>query len=55
MAVVVRGDHEVNEVKVKHILGSEKLEIASSDIVSKATGAPYPIQYARTIIVWAYL
>ncbi|MFK4303016.1 MULTISPECIES: proline--tRNA ligase [unclassified Paenibacillus] len=40
IAVVVRGDHEVNEVKVKHILGSEKFEIASSDAVSKATGTP---------------
>lgn len=40
VAVVVRGDHEVNEVKVKHILGSEKFEIASADTVSKATGTP---------------
>ncbi|OMF25339.1 proline--tRNA ligase [Paenibacillus peoriae] len=40
VAVVVRGDHEVNEVKVKHILGSEKFEIASADTVSKTTGTP---------------
>ncbi|WP_274378206.1 YbaK/EbsC family protein [Paenibacillus terrae] len=40
IAVVVRGDHEINEVKFKHVLGSEKFEIASSDTVSKATGTP---------------
>ncbi|KAF6614916.1 prolyl-tRNA synthetase [Paenibacillus jamilae] len=40
IAVVVRGDHEVNEVKVKQILGSEKFEIASANAVTKATGTP---------------
>ncbi|WP_025686424.1 proline--tRNA ligase [Paenibacillus maysiensis] len=54
IAVVVRGDHEVNEVKVKHILGSEKFEIASSDAVSKATGAPsgFVGPCGLTIPVW---
>lgn len=54
VAVVVRGDHEVNEAKVKHILGSEKFEIASSDTVSKATGAPSGFigPWGLTIPVW---
>ncbi len=40
IAVVVRGDHEVNEVKVKQILGSEKFEIANAATVTKVTGTP---------------
>ncbi|MBE0341257.1 proline--tRNA ligase [Paenibacillus sp. 28ISP30-2] len=54
IAVVVRGDHEVNEVKVKHILGSEKFEIANSDAVSKATGTPsgFVGPCGLTIPVW---
>ncbi|MET3211850.1 UNVERIFIED_CONTAM: prolyl-tRNA synthetase [Paenibacillus sp. PvR008] len=54
IAVVVRGDHGVNEVKVKHILGSEKFEIGSSNAVSKATGTPsgFVGPCGLTIPVW---
>ncbi|ALP38857.1 proline--tRNA ligase [Paenibacillus sp. IHB B 3084] len=54
IAVVVRGDHEVNEVKLKHILGSEKFEIANSDAVSKVTGTPsgFVGPCGLTIPVW---
>ncbi|WP_226000615.1 proline--tRNA ligase [Paenibacillus sp. BJ-4] len=54
MAIVVRGDHEVNEVKVQHILGSEKFEIASADIVSMVTGTPsgYIGPFGLKIPVW---
>jgi prolyl-tRNA synthetase len=40
IAVLVRGDHEVNETKVKNYLGAEEIELADADIVLKVTGAP---------------
>jgi prolyl-tRNA synthetase len=39
-AVLIRGDHEVNEIKVKNYLGAEEVELASDEIIMKATGAP---------------
>jgi prolyl-tRNA synthetase len=38
--VLVRGDHEVNEVKVKKLLGVTALELADPARVAAATGAP---------------
>ncbi len=40
VAVLVRGDHEVNEIKVKKVLDTTELELADPDSVSAATGAP---------------
>lgn len=40
VAALVRGDHEVNEAKLKVVLGSEKLELAEPSLVEEATGAP---------------
>jgi prolyl-tRNA synthetase len=40
IAVLVRGDHEVNPAKVKNILGVDALELASEATVLKLTGAP---------------
>ncbi len=40
VAVLVRGDREVNEVKVKNLLGAESAELAAPELVEKATGAP---------------
>lgn len=39
VAVMVRGDCDVNEVKVKNHLGCKKLVIASPEVVKKLTGA----------------
>ena len=39
-AVLIRGDHEVNEVKVKNYLGAAELELASDDMIRDVTGAP---------------
>ncbi len=39
VAVLVRGDHELNEVKLKNVLGAQELEMADADTVEKATGA----------------
>lgn len=40
VAVLVRGDHEVNEIKVKNYLGVNRLELADAETTQKATGAP---------------
>ncbi len=40
VAVLVRGDHEVNPTKVKNVLGVETLELAGEETVLKFTGAP---------------
>ena len=40
VAVLVRGDHDVNEIKVKRLLGVTDLELAGSEKVQALTGAP---------------
>lgn len=40
VAVVLSGKHEVNEIKVKNLLGAEWLKLASEDRVREITGAP---------------
>ena len=40
MAVLVRGDHDVNEVKVKNALGATELALAPAEKVMEVTGAP---------------
>ncbi|MEY9094750.1 proline--tRNA ligase [Paenibacillus sp. RC84] len=40
VAVVVRGDREVNEIKVKNYLRADDLSIADAATVEEATGAP---------------
>jgi prolyl-tRNA synthetase len=39
-AVLIRGDQEVNEIKVKNYLGAAELELADDEMILKATGAP---------------
>ncbi len=40
VAVLVRGDHEVNEVKVQNALGATELVLAPAEKVVEVTGAP---------------
>ena len=40
VAVAVRGDREVNEVKLKNLLGAEHLALAGEEKVRAATGCP---------------
>jgi prolyl-tRNA synthetase len=40
VAVLVRGDHDVNEVKVKNALGATELALAPAEKVMEVTGAP---------------
>jgi prolyl-tRNA synthetase len=39
-AVLLRGDHEANEAKVRRALGATTLEPADAEAIQKATGAP---------------
>jgi prolyl-tRNA synthetase len=40
IAALVRGDREINEVKLANVLGDGVLEIADAETVERATGAP---------------
>jgi prolyl-tRNA synthetase len=40
VAVLIRGDQEINEVKVKNYLGCAELELAPDDLILAATGSP---------------
>ncbi len=40
VAVLVRGDHDVNENKLRRLLGADKLELADPETIEKVTGAP---------------
>ena len=40
VAVLVRGDHELNEAKLKSLLGIEQAELADPQLVADITGAP---------------
>lgn len=39
IAVLVRGDHDVNESKLQSLLGCNELELASPEIIQEVTGA----------------
>ena len=57
ICVLLRGDHEANEGKIRRAVGAEKLELASSDVIEKVTGAPVgfagPVGMAETIPTYA--
>jgi prolyl-tRNA synthetase len=40
VAVLIRGDHELNDAKLKNALDAQAVEIASERLVEEATGAP---------------
>ncbi|HQU43022.1 MAG TPA: proline--tRNA ligase [Pirellulales bacterium] len=40
VAVLIRGDHEANEGKLRRVLGSAKIELAAPDVIERVTGAP---------------
>ena len=41
VAALIRGDHEVNEVKLRNLLGSDSVELADPELVAQVTGAPH--------------
>jgi len=40
VAVLIRGDHELNEAKLRNLLGAETVELASEQVVEETTTAP---------------
>jgi prolyl-tRNA synthetase len=40
VVALLRGDHDLNEIKLKNLLGCETLEMAGDDVVVRVTGAP---------------
>ncbi len=54
-AVLVRGDHEANEGKVRRALKAKKLELAPPDVIERVTGAPvgFAGPIGLKIPVWA--
>ena len=40
VAVAVRGDREINEIKLKSVLGVRRLDLAGEEAVQQATGSP---------------
>ena len=40
VAVLIRGDHEVNEVKLARLLGANEVQLATPETVKELTGAP---------------
>ena len=40
LAVLVRGDHEVNEIKLRNLIDSNELSLAGDDLIIKTTHAP---------------
>lgn len=40
VAVLIRGDHEANETKIKKLLGLTEIELADPETVRRVTGAP---------------
>jgi prolyl-tRNA synthetase len=58
VAILVRGDHTANEIKIKKVLGVMDLELADAKTVTEITGAPVgfagPIGLQRVRIVADY-
>ncbi len=40
VVALLRGDHDLNEIKLKNLLGCAVLEMAGDEVVTKVTGAP---------------
>jgi prolyl-tRNA synthetase len=55
VAILIRGDHEANEGKIRRALGAAKVELASSETIEKVTGAPvgFAGPVGLNIPIWA--
>jgi prolyl-tRNA synthetase len=55
LAVLVRGDHEANEGKVRRAIDASKLELAPPDVIRQVTGAPvgFAGPIGLTVPIWA--
>jgi prolyl-tRNA synthetase len=56
-AVLLRGDREANEDKIRRALGAEKVELAEPAVIEKVTGAPVgfagPVGLDKSVPIWA--
>ena len=57
IAVLIRGDHEANENKIRRAVGARRLALAEPKRIEEVTGAPVgfagPVGMAKRIAVWA--
>ncbi len=57
IAVLIRGDHEASEAKIRAALGVERLELAPPETIERVTGAPVgfagPVGMRQQIPLWA--
>ncbi|MBN1590295.1 MAG: proline--tRNA ligase [Pirellulales bacterium] len=57
IAVLLRGDREANEAKIRRAVDAEQIELAEPDVIQKVTGAPVgfagPVGMAEKIPLWA--
>ena len=57
VVVLLRGDHEANESKIRRALGAETVELATPEVIRQVTGAPVgfagPVGLRQEIPVWA--
>jgi len=56
-AVLIRGDHEANENKIRRAVGAKKLALAETKLVEEVTGAPVgfagPVGLKKQVPIWA--
>jgi prolyl-tRNA synthetase len=57
IAVLIRGDHEANENKIRRVVGAGKLAMAEPAVIERVTGAPVgfagPVGLKERIPIWA--
>ncbi|MFA7074099.1 MAG: proline--tRNA ligase [Endomicrobiaceae bacterium] len=57
VAVLVRGDHDVNEIKLQTLIGCNELELATPEIIIEVTGAKVgfagPVNLKKKIKIYA--
>ncbi len=57
IAVLLRGDHEANEAKVRRAVGAQKIALAEPAVIEQVTGAPVgfagPVGLRQPIPLWA--
>ena len=57
VAVLIRGDHDANENKIRRVLGAQKLELADPATIEQVTGAPVgfagPVGLKKQIPIYA--
>jgi len=57
LAVLIRGDHDANENKIRRVVGAQKLALAEPAVIGRVTGAPVgfagPVGLQEKIPLWA--